>query len=170
MFEYLKCNPFYSMVSFFKEELQKYNGNVFVQNATRVYTRTEPAKHFVYFARENNTNIVPNHYFCADCNELVESKQSNGSNPLHRHLVGCTKSFVDLTTSEFTILMSKVLGMFGMDIPMEVLQRKLMEIGKINADTMNEVVDCIPKFQARIEKPTVKKPSMMHNMYFFNPL
>lgn len=55
-----------------------------------------------------------------------------------------------------------------MDIPMEVLQRKLMEIGKINGDTMNEVVDCIPKLQAQIEKSTAK--TMMHKRYFFNPL
>lgn len=124
------------MYSYFKEELSKYGDDVTLLNATQIYKKTQAANGFVYFAQNDSTNVVPNYFFCAFCNEMIESKHENGSNPLNRHQKVCSKTSVHLSTLDFSILMAKMLEVFGMEISMELLQRKVMGIGCITSDKL----------------------------------
>lgn len=86
-----------------REESAKLGNDVFLYDATSVYTKTEKAKFFSYYANKEGKCIVPDVFFCKKCNDLIESKQQSGSNPLIRHLdKGCPGSFVGLTTDDFT--------------------------------------------------------------------
>lgn len=119
------------MSSYFKDELSKYGDDVTVQNASQIYKRTEAANGFVYFGQNDSTNVVPNYFLCTLCNEMVESKHENGSNPLYRHQKTCCKTFVHLSTLDFCILMAKVLERFGMEISMQLIQRKVMDLARL---------------------------------------
>lgn len=126
-----------SLTRMIREECAKFGNNVFLYDATRIYTKTEKANFFSYYANIDGKCIVPDVFFCKKCNELVESKQQSGTNPLIRHLdKACPGSFVDLITDDFTTFLVNFLKVFGIEVSKYWLERELMYIGRVNNENM----------------------------------
>lgn len=126
-----------SKSSVLKGERAKCDGNVCLYNASEIFPRAEVAEYFVYYGLDDKTNILPDHFLCVICNEIVENKKANGTNPLNRHSkTGCPGTFVHLSTLDFTVLLAKVFKTFGMQISTELLQGKLMDVGHVTSNNV----------------------------------
>lgn len=119
-----------------ESKISEHDGEFYIIGASFKYPLAPVAQQFCYLGLKNGTNIAKNVFMCLKCNEYVENKERQGTNPFTRHIKNCSETFVELTTDDFSVMMCKCLGVFGINVSENDMRKRLMGIGRITDQNM----------------------------------